>query len=158
MEKKEFKSSFSDYTDTSNCGLETERRTFEAEVFENSIKVIRCFAHSILRTDIEGVEAAGSKLNCDVVRNVRNVVKATLIQLFNELAKFGYTYSKDKKVLMYTYDATTHIVSRFDMANVCKFATDGYIDHEIMRSVINIIPRENFSDQLYELMVEYALK
>lgn len=157
MEKKEFQSSFSDYTDTSNCGLETERRTFEAEVFENTIKVIRRFAHSTRRTDIEGVEAAGSELNCDIVRSVRNVVKVALIQLFNELAKLGYTYSKDKKVLMYTFDATTRIVSRFDMANVCKFATDGYMDHEIMRSVINIIPKEDFSDQLYKLMTEYAM-
>ena len=157
MEKKEFAPGIPEYTDTSDCGLTTERRTFEAELFESSIKVIRRFAHSTRHTDITGIEAASCELDCEVIRSVRNVAKVTLIQLFNELAKLGYTYSKDKKVLMYTFDATTHIVSRFDMANVCKFATDGYMDHEIMRSVINIIPKEDFSDQLYRLMTEYAM-
>lgn len=34
MEKKEFQSSFQDYKDESNCGLETERRTESGKGFE----------------------------------------------------------------------------------------------------------------------------
>lgn len=53
MKKKEFQSRFSDYTDTSNCGLETERRTesskgFEAYIYDdtcNKQKRALCYDH-----------------------------------------------------------------------------------------------------------------
>lgn len=47
MEKKEFQSSFSDYTNASNCGLETERRKgFEAYIYDENMRVINRNAHS----------------------------------------------------------------------------------------------------------------
>lgn len=57
MKKKEFQSSFSDYKDTSNCGLESERRTeggkgFEAYIYDENIRVINRNAHSATITDL----------------------------------------------------------------------------------------------------------
>ena len=67
MEKKEFQSSFSDYTDTSNCGLETERRDFEAYVDNDHIRVINRNTHSVTITHLDGIQATGSVIRSSVI-------------------------------------------------------------------------------------------
>lgn len=87
MEKKEFQSSFSDYTDTSNCGLETERRTesgkrFEAYIYDENKRVTR----TLLRSP---TQAAGSEISDKIL----GIVREYLSCFFNKCKLYGYTYS-----------------------------------------------------------------
>lgn len=162
MEKKEFKSSFSDYRDTSNCGLETERRTesgkgFEAYIYDENIRVFNRNAHSTTITDIIGTQATGSELNDEILYDLRGIVKGYLSCFFNECGLYGYTYSKDHKFLLVSNGAECWIVNRDDLDNVCKYATNGEMTPVIMRSIITFMDRDEVSVRMFDLMVEYAM-
>lgn len=160
MEKKEFQSSFSDYRDTSNCGLETERRTesgkgFEAYIYDENIRVINRNAHSATITDIIGTQATGSELNDEILYDLRGIVKGHLSCFFNKCSLYGYTYSKDHKFLMVSNGS--EIVNRDDLDNICKYATNGEMTPVIMRSIITFMDRDEVSVRMFDLMVEYAM-
>lgn len=161
MEKKEFQSSFSDYTDTSNCGLETERRTegreFEAYVYDENIRVINRNAHSATITDIAGVQAAGSELSDKILHDLRGIVKGYLSCFFNKCSLYGYTYSKDHKFLLVSNGGMCWIVNRDDLDNMCKYATNGEMNPVIMRSIITFMDKDEVSPKMFDLMVEYAM-
>lgn len=162
MEKKEFQSPFSDYTDTSNCGLETERRTesgkgFEAYIYEENIRVINRNAHSTTITDIIGTQAAGSEINDKILGDLRGIVKGYLSCFFNKCSLYGYTYSKDHKFLLVSNGGECWIVNRDDLGNICKYVTNGEMTPVIMRSIITFMDRDEVSNRVFDLMVEYAM-
>lgn len=160
MKKKEFQSSFSDYTDTSNCGLETERRTekgFEAYVYNESMRVIKRNAHSTTTTDIVGVCATGSEWNDKILHELRGIVKGYLYCFFNKCSLYGYTYSKDHKLLLASNGGKCWIVNRDDLGNICKYVANGEMTPVIMRSIIAFMDRDEISDRMFNLMVEYAM-
>ena len=162
MEKKEFQSSFSDYTDTSNCGLETERRTesgkrFEAYVYDENIRVIKCNAHSTTTTDIVGVCATGSEISDKILGDLRGIVRGYLTYFFYKCSLHGYTYSKDHKLILVSKGSESWIVNRDDLSNMCDYATNGNMTPAIMRSIIALVNRDEVSTRMYDLMVEYAL-
>ena len=90
MKKKEFASGIPEYTDTSDCGLETERRVekdFEAYVYDeniDNIKVIKRNAHSSTITNIVGVCATGSEISDKVLDDLRGIVRGYLFCFFNK--------------------------------------------------------------------------
>ena len=160
MGKKEFQSSFSDYTDTSNCGLETERRVekgFEAYVYDEGMRVIKRNAHSATTTDIVGVCATGSEWNDKILHDLRGIVKGYLYRFFNRCSLYGYTYSKDHKLLLVSLGSERWIVNRDDLDNMCKYATNGEMTPAIMRSIITLMDKDEVSVRMYDLMVEYAM-
>lgn len=162
MEKKEFQSSFSDYTDTSNCGLETERRTesgkeFEAYIYGENMRVINRNAHSATITDIVGTQAAGSEISDNVLGDLRDIVRRYLSCFFNKCSLYGYTYSKDHKFLLMSNGGECWIVSRDDLGNICKYATNGEMTPVIMRSIITFMVRDEVDERMFDLMVEYAM-
>lgn len=160
MEKKEFQSSFQDYTDASNCGLEIERRTkkgFEAYVYDEYIRVINRNAHSTTITDIVGVCATGSEWNDKILHDLRGIVKGYLSCFFNKCGLYSYTYSKDHKLILVSNGSERWIVNRDDLDNMCKCATNGEMTPVIMRSIITLMDRDEVSVRMYDLMVEYAM-
>lgn len=160
MEKKEFQRSFSDYTDTSNCGLETERRTekgFEAYVYDENMRMINRNAHSATTTDIVGVCATGSEWNDKILHDLRGIVKSYLHYFFNKCCLYGYTYSKDHKLLLASNGSERWIVNRDDLDNMCKYATNGEMTPAIMRSIITLMDKDEVSVRMFNLMVEYAM-
>ena len=162
MKKKEFQSSFSDYKDTSNCGLETERRTesgkgFEAYIYDENIRVINRNTHSATITDIVGTQATGSELNDEILYDLRGIVKGYLSCFFNKCSLYGYTYSKDHKFLLVSNGGECWIVNRDDLSNICKYATNGEMTPVIMRSIITFMDRDEVSNRMFDLMVEYAM-
>ena len=162
MKKKEFQSSFSDYTDTSNCGLETERRTesgkgFEAYVYDENIRVINRNAHSATIADIFGTQAAGSEINDKILGDLRGIVRGYLSCFFNKCSLYGYAYSKDHKFLLVSNGGECWIVNRDDLGNICKYVTNGEMTPVIMRSIITFMDRDEVSNRMFDLMVEYAM-
>lgn len=160
MEKREFQSSFSDYTDTSNCGLETERRTekgFEAYVYDENIRVINRNAHSATITDIVGVCATGSEWNDKILHDLRGIVKRCLSCFFNKCSLYGYTYSKDHKFIFVLNGGEICIANRDDLDNMCKYVANGEMNPVIMRSIITFIDKDEVSPKMFDLMVEYAM-
>ena len=160
MEKKEFKSSFSDYTDTSNCGLETERRTkpgFEVFIYDENIRVIRRREHSISITDILGIRAMGSGMDCKLSQNIQRVISDTIRRILDKVEIHGYSYSSDHTVILMTIDQEDRIIRREDLERVCEFITHGDMSPEVMRSIISIADKGDFSGQLWSIMLEYAL-
>ena len=162
MEKKEFQSSFSDYKDTSNCGLESERRTesgkgFEAYIYDENIRVINRNAHSAAITDIIGTQATGSEISDKVLGDLRGIVKGYLSCFFNKCSLYGYTYSKDHKFLLVSNGGECWIVNRDDLGNICEYVTNGEMTPVIMRSIITFMDRDEVSNRMFDLMVEYAM-
>lgn len=162
MEKKEFQSSFSDYKDTSDCGLETKRRTesgkgFEAYIYDENIRVINRNAHSATITDIVGIQATGSEISDKVLCDLRGIVRGYLSCFFNKCSLYGYTYSKDHKFLLVSNGGECWIVNRDDLSNICKYVTNGEMTPVIMRSIITFMDRDEVSNRMFDLMVEYAM-
>lgn len=161
MEKKEFQSSFQDYTDTSDCGLETERRTegrdFEAYVDNDHIRVINRNVHSVTITHLDGIQATGSEWSDKILHDLRGIVKGYLSCFFNKCGLYGYTYSKDHKLILVSNGSERWIVNSDDLANMCKYATNGEMTPAIMRSIITLMDRDEVSVRMYDLMVEYAM-
>ena len=161
MKKKEFQSSFSDYKDTSDCCLESERRTeghsFEAYVYDENMRVINRNTHSATITDIVGTQATGSELNDEILYDLRGIVKGYLSCFFNKCSLYGYTYSKDRKFLLVSNGGECWIVNRDDLSNICKYATNGEMTPVIMRSIITFMDRDEVSVRMFDLMVEYAM-
>ena len=162
MEKKEFQSSFSDYTDTSDCGLETERRVesgkgFEAYIYDENMRVINRNAHSATITDIVGIQATGSEISDKVLGDLRGIVRGYLSCFFNKCSLYGYTYSKDHKFLLVSNGGECWIVNRDDLGNICKYVTNGEMTPVIMRSIITFMDRDEVSNRMFDLMVEYAM-
>ena len=158
--KKETQSSFSDYTDTSNCGLETERRTekgFEAYVYDESMRVIKRNAHSSATTDIVGVCATGSEISDKILGDLRGIVRGYLTYFFYKCSLPGYTYSKDHKLILVSEGSESRIVNRDDLSNMCEYATNGNMTPAIMRSIIALMDRDEVSVRMFNLMVEYAM-
>ena len=156
--KKETQSSFSDYTDTSNCGLETERRVekgFEAYVYDESMRIINRNAHSTTTTDIVGVCATGSEISD--LGDLRGIVRGYLTYFFYKCRLHGYTYSKDHKLILVSEGSESRIVNRYDLSNMCEYATNGNMTPAIMRSIIALMDRDEISDRMFNLMVEYAM-
>ena len=156
--KKETQSSFSDYTDTSNCGLETECRVekgFEAYVYDESMRVIKRNAHSTTTTDIVGVCATGSEISD--LGDLRGIVRGYLTYFFYKCSLHGYTYSKDHKLILASKGSESWIVNRDDLSNMCEYATNGNMTPAIMRSIIALMDRDEVSVRMFNLMVEYAM-
>lgn len=162
MRKKEFQNSFQDYRDESNCGLETERRTesgkgFEAYIYDENMRVINRNAHSATITDIVGTQATGSEISDKVLGDLRGIVRGYLSCFFNKCSLYGYTYSKDHKFLLVSNGGECWIVNRDDLGNICKYVTNGEMTPVIMRSIITFMDRDEVSNRMFDLMVEYAL-
>lgn len=162
MEKKEFQSSCSDYKDTSNCGLETERRVesgkgFEAYIYDQNMRVINRNARSATITDIVGIQATGSEISDKVLGDLRGIVRGYLSCFFNKCSLYGYTYSKDHKLILVQKGSESWIVNRDDLSNMCDYATNGNMTPSIMRSIIALMDRDEVSVRMYDLMVEYAM-
>lgn len=157
MEKKEFQISFQDYKDESNCGLESERRTFEAYLHDDHIRVINRNAHSAVITDIAGTQATGSEISDKILGNLRGIVRGYLSCFFNKCSLYGYTYSKDHKLLLASNGSERWIVNRDDLDNMCKYATNGEMTPAIMCSIITLMDKDEVSVRMYDLMVEYAM-
>ena len=158
--KKETQSSFSDYTDTSNCGLETERRVekgFEAYVYDESMRVINRNAHSATVTDIVGVCATGSEISDKILGDLRGIVRGYLTYFFYKCRLHGYTYSKDHKFLLVLNGGECWVANRDDIGNICKYVANGEMTPVIMRSIITFMDRDEISDRMFDLMVEYAM-
>lgn len=157
----EFQSSIPDYKDESNCGLETERRTdgstFEAYVDEDHIRVINRNAHSVTITHLNGTQAAGSEWSDKVQHDLRGIVKGYLAYFFNKCSLYGYTYSKDHKLIFVSKGNESWIVNRDDLAKMCEYATTGNMTPAIMRSIITLMDKDEVSVRMYDLMVEYAM-
>lgn len=161
MEKKEFQSSFQDYTDTSDCGLTTERRTegrdFEAYVDNDHIRVINRNAHSVTITHLYYTQATGSEFSDKILHNLCGIVKGYLSCFFNKCGLYGYTCSKDHKLILVSNGSERWIVNRDDLANMCEYATTGNMTPAIMRSIITLMDRDEVSVRMYDLMLEYAM-
>ena len=162
MKKKEFTSRIPEYTDTSDCGLETERRTksskeFEAYIYDENIRVINRNTHSATITDIVGTQATCSELNDKISHDLRGIVKGYLYCFFNKCGLYGYTYSKDHKFLLVSNGGECWFVNRDDLVNMCKYVTNGEMTPVIMRSIITFMDRDEVSVSMFDLMVEYAM-
>lgn len=160
MKKKEFQNSFSDYTDTSNCDLETERRVekdFEVYVYDENIKVIKRNAHLSTIINIVDVCATGSEISDKVLDDLRGIVRGYLFCFFNRCNLYGYTYSKDHKFLLVSNGGERWIVNRDDLANMCKYVTNGEMTPVIMRSIITFMDRDEVSERMFDFMIEYAM-
>ena len=160
MKKKEFTSRIPEYTDTSNCGLETERRVekgFEAYVYDENIRVINRNAHSATITDIVGTQATGSEISDKDLGDLRRIVRGYLSCFFNKCSLYGYTYSKDHKFLLVLNGGEYWFVKKDDLVNMCKYVTDGEMTPVIMRSIITLMDRDDVSVSMFDLMVEYAM-
>lgn len=157
MEKKKLQSSFSDYTDTSNCGLETERRDFEAYVDDDHIRVINRNVHSVTITHLNGTQATGSELSDKLLHDLHGIVKGYLTCFFNKCSLYGHTYSKDHKLIFVSEEPKSWIINRDDLASMCDYATTGNMTPAIMRSIITLMDRDKVSARMYDLMVEYAM-
>lgn len=160
MKKKEFVSRIPEYTDTSNCGLETECRVekdFEAYIYDKNIRVINRNTHSATITDIVGVCATGSEISDEALGDLRGIVRGYLSCFFNKCSLHGYTYSKDHKFLLVSNGGECWIVNRDDLVNMCKYATNGEMTPVIMRSIITLMDRDEVSVSMFDLMVEYAM-
>lgn len=162
MEKKEFQSSFLDYKDTSDCGLETERRTdsgkrFEAYIYDENIRVINRNAHSATITEIIGTQATESEISDKTLGDLREVVRSYLSCFFNKCSLYGYTYSKDHKLILVSKGSESWIVNRDDLSNMCDYATTGNMTPVIMRSIISLMDRDEVSVHMFDLMVKYAM-
>lgn len=159
--EKEFKSSIPDYKDESNCGLESERRTesrdFEAYVDNDHIWVINRNAHSVTITHLDGTQATGSEWSDKILHDLRGIVKGYLSCFFSKCSLYGYTYSKDHKLILVSNESECWIVNRDDLDNICKYATNGEMTPAIMRSIITLMDRDEVSVRMYDLMVEYAM-
>lgn len=160
--EKEFKSSIPDYKDESDCGLETERRTessrsFEAYVYDENMRVINRNAHSATITDIVGIQATRSEWSDKILHDFRGIVKGYLACFFNKCGLYGYTYSKDHKLILVSNGSERWIVNRDDLDNMCRYATNGEMTPAIMRSIITLMDRDEVSVRMYDLMVEYAM-
>ena len=160
MKKKEFTSRIPEYTDTSNCGLETERRVekgFEAYVHDENIRVINRNAHSATITDIVGVCATGSEISDKDLGDLRGIVRGYLSCFFNKCSLYGYTYSKDHKFLRVSKGGECWTVNSYDLVNMCKYVTNGEMTPVIMRSIITFMDRDEVSVSMFDLMVKYAM-
>lgn len=161
MEKKEFAPGIPEYTDTSDCGLTTERRTkgqdFEAYVDNDHIRVINRNAHSVTITHLDGTQATGSELSNKILHDLRGIVKGYLSCFFNKCSLYGYTYSKDHKLILVSNGSERWIVNCDDLDNMCRYATNGEMTPAIMRSIITLMDRDEVSVCMYDLMVEYAM-
>lgn len=162
MEKKEFKSSIPDYKDESDCGLTTERRTessrdFEVYVDNDHIRVINRNAHSVTITHLDGIQATGSEFSDKIPHNLRGIIKGYLAWFFNKCGLYGYTYSKDHKLILVSNGSERWIVNRDDLSNMCNYATNGEMTPAIMRSIIALMDKDEVSVRMYDLMVEYAM-
>lgn len=160
MKKKEFTSRIPEYTDTSNCDLETECRVdkdFEAYVYDENIRVINRNTHSATIIDIVGTQATGSKWDNNIPHDLRGIVKGYLSCFFNKCGLYGYTYSKDHKFLLVLNGGECWIVNRDDLVNMCKYVTNGEMTPVIMRSIITLMDRDEVSVSMFDLMVEYAM-
>ena len=169
MEKKKFQSSFSDHIDTSNCGLErSTEKDFEAYVYDESMRIINRNAHSATVTDIVGVCAAGSEISDKILGDLRGIVRGYLSFFFNKCNLYGYTYSKDHKLILVSKESESWIVNCDDLSNVCEYVTTGNITPAIMRSIISLMDRDDVSASMFNLrnevsvnmfnlMVEYAM-
>lgn len=160
MEEK-FKSSIPDYKDESDCGLttecRTEGRTFEAFIEDGTFRVIHRRAHSTTITHITGIRATGSEWSDKVLHDTRSIVTGFLSRLFNKAELCGYSYSADHKAILLSIDQESRLVDKDDLDRVCQFANTGNMTPEIMRSVIAIVDKDEFSVRMYNLMVEYAM-
>ena len=162
MKKKEFTSRIPEYTDTSNCGFETECRVesgkgFEAYIYDENMRVINRNAHSATITDIVGTQATGSEISDKDLGDLRGIVRGYLSCFFNKCSLYGYTYSKDHKFLMVSNGGECWIVNRDDLSNICKYATNGEMTPVIMRSIITLMDRDEVSVGMFNFMVEYAM-
>lgn len=162
MKEKEFAPGIPEYTDESNCGLETERRTesgrdFEAYVDDDHIRVINRNAHSVTITHLEGVQATGSELSDKILNDLRGIVKGYLAWFFNKCGLYGYTYSKDHKLILVSNGGECWIANRDDLDNICRYVTNGEMTPIIMRSIISFMDRDKVSVRMFDLMVEYAM-
>lgn len=161
MKKKEFYSRIPEYTDTSDCGLETKRRTesgkgFEAYIYDENMRVINRNAHSATITDIVGTQATGSEISDKDLGDLRGIVRGYLSCFFNKCSLYGYTYSKDHKFLLVSNGGECWFVNRDDLVNMCKYA-NGEMTPVIMRSIITLMDRDEVSVGMFDLMVEYAM-
>ena len=162
MKKKEFASRIPEYTDTSDCGLETKRRTesdkgFEAYIYDENMRVINRNAHSATITDIVGTQATGSEISDKDLGDLRGIVRGYLSCFFNKCSLYGYTYSKDHKFLLVLNGGECWTVNRDDLVNMCKYVTNGEMTPIIMRSIITLMDRDEVSMGMFNLMVEYAM-
>ena len=160
MKKKEFASRIPEYTDTSNCGLETECRVekgFEAYVYDENIRVINRNTHSTTITDIVGTQATGSEWSDKTFHDLRGIVKGYLYCFFNKCSLYGYTYSKDHKFLLVSNGGECWTVNRDDLVNMCKYVTNGEMTPVIMRSIITLMDRYEVSMEMFDFMVKYAM-
>ena len=162
MKKKEFASRIAEYTDTSDCGLETKRRTesdkgFEAYIYDENMRVINRNAHSATITDIVGTQATGSEISDKDLGDLRGIVRGYLSCFFNKCSLYGYTYSKDHKFLLVLNGGECWTVNRDDLVNMCKYVTNGEMTPIIMRSIITLMDRDEVSMGMFNLMVEYAM-
>ena len=162
MEKKQIKSSCQCSPKTSDCGLETKRRTesgkgFEAYIYDENMRVINRNAHSATITDIVGTQATGSEISDKDLGDLRGIVRGYLSCFFNKCSLYGYTYSKDHKMLMVLNGGERWIVNRDDLINMCNFATNKEMTPVIMRSIITLMDRDEVSVSMFDLMVEYAM-
>ena len=160
MKKKEFTFRIPEYTDTSNCGLETEchvDKGFEAYVYDENIRVINRNAHSATITDIVGVCATGSEISDKDLGDLRGIVRGYLSCFFNKCSLYGYTYSKDHKFFLVLNGGECWIVNRDDLVNMCKYVTNGEMTPVIMRSIITFMDRDEVSVRMFDLMVKYAM-
>lgn len=160
--EKEFQSLIPDYKDESDCGLTTERRTesskgFEAYIYDENMRVINRNAHSATITDIVGTQATGSEWNNKILYDLRGIVKGYLACFFNKCGLYGYTYSKDHKLILVSNGSERWIVNRDDLDNMCRYTTNGEMTPAIMRSIITLMDRDEVSVSMYDLMVEYAM-
>lgn len=49
------------------------------------------------------------------------------------------------------------MVNRDDLGNICKYVTNGEMTPVIMRSIITFMDRDEVSNRMFDLMVEYAM-
>lgn len=160
--EKEFQSSIPGYKDESDCGLTTERRTesskgFEAYIYDENMRVINRNAHSATITDIVGTCATGSEWSDKILHDLRGIIRGYLACFFNKCSLYGYTYSKDHKLILVSNGSERWIVNRDDLDNMCRYATNGEMTPAIMRSIITLMDKDEVSVRMYNLMLEYAM-
>lgn len=100
-----------------------------------------------------GLDCQDRKLSHDI----HNIVTDAMRRIFDKAEIHGYSYSRDHKVLRLTIDQEDRLIKREDLEKICEFITTANMSPEIMRSVISVVDRSEFSDRLYKLMVEYAM-
>lgn len=121
------------------------------------MRVINRNAHSIAITDIIGTQDTGSEWNDKILHDLRGIVKGYLSCFFNKCGLYGYTHSKDHKLILVSNGSERWIVNRDDLTNMCKYATNGEMTPLIMRSIITLMDKDEVSVRMYDLMVEYAM-